>query len=103
MIPLRLWHYISHVLTYLLAYLLTDLLCSLEMEVSSLREQLDERSRLSEVMRMELETIKRAASRARTITHSTSCTVSSVLFSEKPGARFSKNLRKNPKFSLSFS
>jgi len=38
--------------------------------VASLREQLEEKMRLNEVMRLELDTLKRAASRARTATHS---------------------------------
>ena len=40
------------------------------MEVTSLREQLEEKMRLNEVMRLELDTFKRAATRARTATHS---------------------------------
>jgi len=50
---------------------LVSTFCSLEMEVSSLREQLSEKIQLVEVMKLELETFKRAASKAHCMLPST--------------------------------
>jgi len=47
----------------------------METEVASLYEQLNEKKQLNEVLRLELETFKHAASRARSASHGMLCTV----------------------------